>query len=177
MTRASMAGVVPGRPEGALVGAAVGAAFLAGATLLVSLAPQASVAGFLADLGLPTLLTGAIVGWLFGRRGWREQRWHDRGITSLGMAFLATAVGDYLVGVMLGLESAISQWRYAAQVGTLTSTGWESVGMLVGQAVVGGLLLWPFGLLFFGIIAVPVTFAAGLIWAWIMGWLGRASRA
>ena len=103
MTVAQPVATHRGRKEGVLVGVFVGAAFVAVATVIVSFVPQVSIAGFLADLAVPTVLTGAIIGWLFGPRGWRETRWHDRGITSLGMALLATAIGDYLVGVMSGL--------------------------------------------------------------------------
>jgi hypothetical protein len=116
---------------------------------------------YLVMLAVPTLATGFLCGWLLGPRGWRTKDGVDKGGVALRMAVLATALGDYLVGVAMGMPSA---------------NGTDQLGQRLAQGLASAVVLWPIGLLLFGLIAMPITFAAGLLWAWMIGLLRRVAE-
>ena len=150
-----------GRREGALAGLGVAALFAAVGVPVLALA-----GGRLDELawqvGGPTVATGMVTGFLLGPSAWVTAPAAHRRRLSLRMALLATAIGDLLVGFCLGAESAISNGR-------------DAIG-IVGEAVISGVAAWPLGILFFGVVALPITFCAGLVWYSVMARLAAGRR-
>ena len=138
------------RAVGALAGLAVALLFIATA-ILALVALKLQVDWLLETLVVPTVATGVACGWIFGPRAKRATAPFERGVTSLRMAVLATALGDYFVGVWVGTASA------------------DSGPTSIVQGVLSAFVLWPFGIVLFGLFALPITFAAGLVWSWVMG--------
>lgn len=139
-----------------LLGMKLGLTISSGAVVIglpVLLAMHTDAREALGLLAVPTVATGIAVGYLFGRRGARPMDWGDRVVQSFGMAFVATAIGDLFVGFGLG---------YAGADG-----GADIAGQLL-QGVESAFMLWPFGILIFGIVALPVTFGAAIAWSVLM---------
>ena len=123
-----------GRRAGAIAGFVVALLYvISGGLMFVGLL-EVAAKDFVGALAAPTLATGAITGWVFGPRGLRQMRTIDRGRMSLAMAVLATAVGDYLVALAISTANA--------------DMGNPLTVFLQGAA--SALVIWPFGLLFFG---------------------------
>jgi hypothetical protein len=151
---------------GCLLGAAAGLLVGLGCTFLVTFAlvgVGADIDDVVLSLGVPTVLTGLITGWLFGRLARDARGWADRAALSLGMALVATSLGDLGVGFVVVLQGDGMDWREPAVV--------------LGQAFAGAVFMWPFGLLIFGIVAMPATFAAALGWCWVMARIGPDPQA
>jgi hypothetical protein len=142
-----------GRARGGILGFAVATLFvLVGAPVAAQLLHTEDTF-LIGGLALPAIATGIITGYLFGRRGSRPADWSDRTLQSFAMAFVATSIGDLFVGFALGYASA--------------DGGANIVAQLV-QGVLSAFVLWPFGMVIFGVVAMPVTFAAALVWALAM---------
>jgi hypothetical protein len=149
------------RRAGMRLGLTVAAVIVAiGVPLFV--AGGAGVPLVIAGLAGPTLLVGATTGFMLGPMARRAQTASDRVGVALVMAIYATAIGDLAVGFVIGLAGA--PWGSFGLAGALI------------QAAMSALVLWPLGLLFFGIVAVPATFVAGLVWVFGMARLARPPR-
>ena len=107
----------------------------------------------LGGLAAPTVATGLVVGYLFGRRKTRPEDWSDRILQSLAMAFVATSIGALFVGFAMGYGSA---------------DGGANVGAQLLQGVATAFVMWPFGMVLFGVAGMPVTFVAGILWTLAM---------
>lgn len=66
------------------------------------------------------------------------------------MAFVATCIGDFFVGLAMGTSSA------------------DPGPTAIIQGVASAFVLWPFGLMIYGLIALPLTFGASLVWTWLL---------
>lgn len=139
-----------GRTRGAAMGFVVAGAFTAVGSLLTSIRGSDNAVEGLLTSGGPVIVTGVVSGFLFGGRAVKAQAWTRRVKDSLAMAFVATAIGDFLVGFGMG----VSRGEADINVPERILAGLQS-----------GLVLWPFGLIFFGLIAVPITWAAALAWS------------
>lgn len=142
---------VQGRREGTLAGFLVSAATVAvvAAYVVVSGTPRPFES--IAVLGPATVVTGTLVGRWFGPRRYRGSRLR----TSLAMALASTAIGDLLVGFGLGMT------------GMVDAGNGPILGVLYSVAI--AFMLWPLGLIFYGLIALPITFVASLVWWQLMG--------
>jgi hypothetical protein len=105
----------------------------------------------------PTIVTGAVVGWLFGPRAWRAEGFGSWFWIVLGQALVAVVVGAIAVVVDGFVLAAIVE---GANVGD------------VAGAVLGSVLLVIYGLVLVGWTVAPFTFLAAMVWAALM----RASR-
>jgi len=147
-----------GRRIGVVVGLAVAAGAVAVAAPIFVGFLHLSAVDFSFGLAVPTIATGILVGRLFGRSAWSAKSADDAGVLGLRIAAVATAFGAYLVGVAMG------------------ATRNDNLVASVIQTALSGLILWPFGILIFGLLALPITFAAGLVWARTMMWLARRAQ-
>jgi hypothetical protein len=147
--------------DGFVAGLIVSGAFVGLGTALIGAVTGTGADSILLVLGIPTLLAGTITGWLFGTLGGRLTTWPDRAAVSIGMALLATAIGDLGVGFF----------------GLLGNSPGQSPIEHIANAFLGALVLWPVGLLLFGLVAVPVTFAAAMLWCWVIAQLVALRRA
>jgi len=147
------------RSDGARIGFGVALGFVAIGAVVLFLFNTTAM--WIAVLGAATLLTGTIVGRWFGPRRWRGPKDHGHLSTSFAMAVAATAVGDLLVGFG-GTMVAMVGSDAGPVLGTLYS---------IGIAV----LLWPFGIVLYGLVALPITFGAALIWWHLMGRIGSTT--
>ena len=100
-------------------------------------------------LGLPTVLAATVGGVLFGPAAARSVEDRPRR-TILALAVVTTLLGDYLVGLMAGLTD-----------GSMPS---EPLAHLAAAAAMAA-MLWPFGLVIFGLIALPLTLLGAILWA------------
>jgi hypothetical protein len=98
-----------------------------------------------------TILAGALGGWLLGPETWRARTLLDWGrlVTRLGLA--AVGIGGVTVGLAMGLEVAAT-----THIPLLLQL---SVGLAYG------LLFAVIGIPTFGMYVLPITLAAGLVWA------------
>jgi MFS family permease len=104
--------------------------------------------------GVGTILGGAGGGWLLGPETWRARTllgW-ARLVTMLGL--VAVAIGGLTVGLAMGLELAATP-----EVPALLS-------IVAGLAY--GLLFAVIGIPTFGMFVLPITLAAGSVWAIVM---------
>jgi hypothetical protein len=147
------------RTGGAKIGFGVALGFVAVGAVLLFLFNTTDVAMWIAVLGSATLITGTIVGRWFGPR--RGSKRDGRLSTSFAMAVAATAVGDLLVGFG----------------GTMVGMVGSDAGPLLGTVYSIGIafLLWPFGIVIYGLVALPITFGAALIWWHLMGRIGSTT--
>ncbi|MES1239335.1 MAG: hypothetical protein ABUL57_00585, partial [Chloroflexota bacterium] len=142
-----------GRMRGACLGFAVAVLFVIVGTPICKTVFRLEPRFVLGGLALPTIATGILTGYLFGRRRSRPEDWSDVILQSLGMAFLATAVGALFVGFAMGYGSADGNANIVEQL---------------IQGIASGLVIWPFGIVLFGVAGMPVTFVAGLLWSIVM---------
>ena len=102
-------------------------------------------------LGPATLAAGTLVGRWAGRRRISGARAR----TCLLMAVAATALGDLFVGFGLGMTGMVG-------------TGRDPI-LTVLSSIGAAFMLWPFGVIFYGLIALPITFVAAQVWWQVMG--------
>src|SRR4029079_14120281 len=151
-------GAPPGRREGTFAGLLVAASIVAIVSAYVVVSDTPRPFESMVVLGPATAITGTLVGRWFGPRRRRGSMVR----TTLAMALFATAVGDLFVGFGLALTG----------MGDAGNGPVFAVLYSVGIAF----MLWPLGLIFYGLIALPITFVASVIWWQLVGVLLARQR-
>ena len=140
-----------GRSEGTAAGLLVAATAVVVVIVFVLATQTPRALESIEVLGPATLATGTLVGRWFGPR----RTSGTRARTCLLMAATATAVGDLFVGFGLGLTGMVG-------------TGNGPV-VTVLNSIAAAFMLWPFGLVLCGLIALLITFLAAQVWWQLLG--------
>jgi hypothetical protein len=136
------------RRRGGLAALVVSTGFLILGTPVVMAFAQWTLDETVLVLGVPTVLAATLGGLLLGPAAARSAGDRPRGAI-LGLAVVTTLLGDYLVGFMAGLVD-----------GTLPGDPLSHVGTALAMAA----FMWPFGLVIFGLIALPLTLLGAILW-------------